>query len=83
MSFDDQVVLSLDEATFVASDGIRYLDPAVGLGYKSRHRRPKDEADFARCLPLLSADQRELLTRLLTRISPDHPWLTRLAEPRG
>ncbi|MCB9458317.1 MAG: amino acid transporter [Anaerolineaceae bacterium] len=53
----------------------------VQLLYKCRRPRPKDEADFAACLPLLSDDQCQWLATYIRRLFPDgHPWLDKLAR---
>jgi hypothetical protein len=68
----------VEDVTWVADDHIRYLNPEVVLFYKSRHRRTKDERDFAVCLPLLSAEQRTWLYDAITMINPANPWLADL-----
>ena len=46
-------VAPLDEVTWVADDGLRYLRPEVTLMMKARLDRPKDRADLDAALPLL------------------------------
>jgi Aminoglycoside-2''-adenylyltransferase len=75
---DDRLRLPLDRATFTGADGVRYLRPEVVLHMKARHRRPEDEQDFERTLPLLVPVARAWLTRALTLLHPGHPWLDRL-----
>ena len=72
-------VAPLEEVTWVADDGIRYLNPEIGLLFKAAFRRPKDERDLHRCLPLLSADAREWLRDSIARLYPDHAWLALLS----
>ena len=36
----------LEQATWVAEDGIRYLNPEITLHFKAKHCRPKDERDL-------------------------------------
>jgi hypothetical protein len=68
----------LADATWVDADEVRWLNPEIVLGFKCRHRRPKDEADFAAALPLLG-DRARLRLRLLVRhVDPAHAWLARL-----
>lgn len=69
---------AVDEVTWRAEDGIRYLSPEIVLAYKARLRRPKDEPDFAATLPLLTDDRREWLRDALTSVVPGHPWIARL-----
>ncbi len=72
-------VAPLDEVTWVADDGIRYLDPEISLQFKAKHRRPKDERDLETAWPLLSAAQREWLVGAIRSTEPGHAWLERLA----
>jgi len=60
------------------ADGIPYLAPEVALLFKTKHRRDKDEADFAGALPLLDPARRAWLAEALTLVHPDHHWLSRL-----
>jgi len=60
-------------------DGIPYLAPELVLLFKAKHLRPKDQGDFERALPRLSARQRAALAALLARVHPGHLWLSALA----
>lgn len=63
----------------VTADGIPYLTPEIQLFYKAKATRPKDEADFAVMLTMLTASQRQWLSDALALVySPDHPWRSRL-----
>ena len=44
-------VAPLEDVTWVADDGIRYLNPEIGLLYKAGSARRKDDRDLDRCLP--------------------------------
>jgi len=77
--FLDGHVLPVEEATWVAEDGVRYLNPEIVLFYKSRHRRPKDERDLDRALPLLPPDRVAWLRGAVRTLDAEHPWLARLA----
>jgi hypothetical protein len=68
----------IEEVTWVAEDGIRYLRPEIVLVYKARLRRPKDEPDFEATLPILTPERREWMHDALTAAAPDHRWLERL-----
>ena len=57
------------------SDGIRYLKPEVQLLHKARAVRPKDQADFEVCAPLLDPAARSWLRASLALVHPDHRWL--------
>ena len=61
-----------------ASDGISYLRPEVQLLHKAPGLRPKDQADFDACLPLLDAEPRSWLRAALGLAHPGHPWLRAL-----
>ena len=56
-------VAPVDDVTWVADDGIRYLRPEITLHFKARFQRPKDERDLEVALPLLTEDRRAWLTR--------------------
>ena len=71
-------VASIDDVTWVADDGIRYLLPEIVLVYKARLRRAKDEPDFEAALPILTEPQRAWMRRALASLVPDHHWLDRL-----
>jgi hypothetical protein len=73
----DGHVATVEEVTWVAEDGIRYLLPEIVLVFKARLRRPKDEPDFEATLPILTAERREWMRNAVTRVAPDHPWLER------
>lgn len=60
------------------SDGIPFLRPEAVLLYKAKAARPKDEADLARCLPLMNGEARQRLARALARTHPDHRWRAQL-----
>jgi hypothetical protein len=71
-------IAAVQDVTWVAADGIRYLNPEIVLLYKARLRRPKDEPDFEATLPVLSPGARQWLRDGLARLFPDHQWLSRL-----
>lgn len=68
----------VDNVTWVADDGIRYLRPEIALVYKARLRRKKDGPDFDATLPMLTAERRAWMRKSLEALVPDHPWLERL-----
>jgi hypothetical protein len=72
-------VVPLEDATWLADDGIRYLNPEITLHYKARWCRPKDERDLETTWPLLPADKRAWLVSALEATEPGHAWLTHLA----
>lgn len=71
-------VASVEDVTWVADDGIRYLSPEIVLLFKARLMRPKDDPDLEATLPVLSADRRAWLRAAIAELIPDHPWLARL-----
>ncbi|MBO0847811.1 MAG: hypothetical protein J2P22_20610 [Nocardioides sp.] len=71
-------VAPVDDVTWIADDGIRYLLPEIVLVYKARLRRPKDEPDFEATLPILTPERREWMRHALRTLVPDHHWLERL-----
>lgn len=73
----DQVA-PVEDVTWLADDGIRYLRPEIVLTYKARLRRRKDEPDFEATLPLLTEDRRAWMRAALRVLAPNHHWLERL-----
>lgn len=76
--FVPQHVAPIEEVTWTAADGLRYLSPEIVLVYKARLGRAKDEPDFEATLPVLDAPRREWMRATLTSLVPDHRWLDRL-----
>jgi hypothetical protein len=75
---DDSHVADLEDVTWVAEDGIRYLNPEVTLLFKALQHRPKDEVDLDNVWPLLDGVQRAWLADAVRRTLPDHLWQSRL-----
>ena len=75
---DSSHVADLDEVTWVADDGIRYLAPEVTLLFKAKQARPKDETDLMTAWPRMSEKQQAWLRDAVRRKYPDHPWNDRL-----
>jgi Aminoglycoside-2''-adenylyltransferase len=57
-----------------STPGRPVLTPEIQLLHKSRHPRPKDEADFLAVLPALDERQRRWLLDALSLTAPAHPW---------
>jgi hypothetical protein len=74
---DPDHVVPVEEATWLAADGIRYLRPEIALLYKAALHRPKDDADLA-TWPLLGPPARDWFSGSVRRLYPDHAWLGRL-----
>ena len=75
---DPDHVAPLEDVTWVAADGVRYLRPEVTLLYKAALHRPKDDRDLARVWPLLDRGPRDWLREAMDRLYPGHPWLRRM-----
>ena len=82
---DHGVTRPIDEATWTAPDGLRYLRPELVLAHKARHRRAVDDGDLAATLPLLEPPARSWLRMYLSASEPRHHWLrelrARVAQP--
>ncbi|GAB3782308.1 nucleotidyltransferase domain-containing protein [Nocardioides ungokensis] len=72
-------VAPLEQVTWVAGDGIRYLNPEITLLYKAALQRPKDDRDLDRTWPLLAPTARTWLRETVHELYPDHAWLERMA----
>ena len=73
---DEEHVAPLEDMTWLAGDGIRYMRPEVVLHHKARLNRPKDRADLEVAWPLLSAQTQAWLRTAVRKEREDHPWLT-------
>ncbi len=74
---DARIRLPLADALWTKG-GVAYLAPEIQLFFKAKGVRPKDQADFDDCLPLLSTGQRRWLRDALELTHPGHEWLGRL-----
>ncbi len=83
---DERIALGLERA-ILRSRGVPHLAPEAVLLFKSRSTqqgkpvdtpRDKDQEDFERVLPHLSAQQQAWLADALRVTKPDHPWLEQL-----
>ncbi|WP_228824523.1 nucleotidyltransferase domain-containing protein [Nocardia blacklockiae] len=77
---DETITLPFAELIEVGAAGIPYVIPEVVLLFKAKARREKDDADFARVLPLLTDPRRARLAEWLERVHPGHAWLAALAR---
>jgi hypothetical protein len=77
---DERIRRPLEEATFVAIDGIRYLRPELVLFMKALLARAKDTRDLETILPRLEDASRDWLREAIELVHPGHGWLERL-EP--
>jgi hypothetical protein len=69
----------LEDVSWVADDGIRYLNPEIVLLFKARLRRTKDVRDLELVWPLLAATQRHWLREMIGGLDGGHPWLSVVA----
>lgn len=72
-------VRPVEDATWLAEDGIHYARPEVTLLYKAVAQRAKDDRDLEVCWPLLAPGQQEWLRDAVRLLYPDHAWLERLS----
>jgi hypothetical protein len=77
---DASFVADLEDVTWVAGDGVRYLNPEIALLFKAKQARAKDGIDLANSWPLLNADRRAWLREAVAAAYPDHPWTAQLAR---
>ncbi|MBF6335379.1 hypothetical protein IU450_05725 [Nocardia abscessus] len=75
---DRSMIAPLDEVTWIADDGVRYLHPEFVLIFKAKQARPKDRADLERTWPKLNAAQRATIRTYVSDNYPQHEWLTLL-----
>jgi hypothetical protein len=75
---DPDHVVPVEEATWLADDGLRYQRPEITLLFKAKQTRLKDDRDLAVTWPLLPADRQAWLRDAVARLHPDHPWLAGL-----
>jgi hypothetical protein len=66
------------EMVGMTGDGLPYLRPAAVLLFKAKHRRAKDEIDFAKAVPKLARVERSWLKTCLATAHPGHEWLQML-----
>ena len=76
---DERIRLPYDQVILRTDAGIPYGRPEIALLFKAKAGRPKDDADFANVLPLLTDDSRRWLADGLRIVAPDHPWIGELA----
>ncbi|GGN08055.1 hypothetical protein GCM10009721_39730 [Terrabacter tumescens] len=72
----------LDDVTFIAADGIRYLNPEIVMSYKAALNRPKDTSDLTATLTVLPPSRRAWLRAAVAHQDPQHPCARkRLTRP--
>lgn len=75
---DDAIRLPFRQIMSHSQDGVPYMAPQIVLLFKAKHGQPKDEADFAGVVPLLTPEARGWLSGALQRVHPGHAWIGRL-----
>ena len=80
---DHRVRLPLADMVRRGPDGVPYQVPQVGLLFKAKLGRDKDEGDLSDCWPRLDDDARRWLREALELTSPGHPWSARLTGHAG
>ncbi|MGI9529519.1 MAG: nucleotidyltransferase domain-containing protein [Acidimicrobiia bacterium] len=76
---DPSISMQRSRLTRTSPSGIRYCTPEVQLLYKAKQARPKDDVDFARCMHLMTDEQKDWLADALAIQEPSHPWIDALA----
>jgi hypothetical protein len=76
---DEAISMPYEQIIGRTDAGIPYLIPEIVLLFKAKHSRPKDEADFAGVLPLLTAEAAAWLRWALERVHPGHAWISALS----
>lgn len=75
---DPAITRSRAEMIGRSEGGLPYLKPAAVLLFKAKHRRGKDDTDFANALPKLEHAERAWLKASLAAAHPGHEWLQML-----
>ena len=72
---DERIRVPFEDATFVATDGIRYLRPELVMFMKAKFARSKDTRDLEVVLPRLDAGAIGRLRAAIELVHPGHRWL--------
>ncbi|WP_420862134.1 nucleotidyltransferase domain-containing protein [Algirhabdus cladophorae] len=75
---DTAIAANRSQMINLSPDGIKYLNPAAVLLFKAKHTRPKDVADFNLAVPNLRKSEVTWLKDTLTRLHPNHPWISQI-----
>jgi hypothetical protein len=80
---DERIRRPITSIGLVTARGVPNLAPEIQLFYNP-NGRPKDEADLAAALPVLTRPQRQWLSDALRLVyGPAHPWRAGLLAPHG
>jgi hypothetical protein len=74
----DESIRAPRAAMIGTRDGIPFLKPHGALLFKAKRASAKDAQDFAACVPLMDAADRDWLVDALDRVHPSHVWLAAL-----
>lgn len=75
---DPSIQRPRNEMVMRTADNIPYLNPSAVLLFKARDPRPKNQQDFERALPKLSAAERAWLKHCLDALHPGNAWASAL-----
>ena len=75
---DPAIVLPLERAIVPSGFEVPVLSPEIVLLFKSKSRRPKDQADFQAAASALGNSRRRWLRSALSVCEPSHPWVREL-----
>jgi hypothetical protein len=78
---DRRIARPLAEVTALVGD-VPVLIPDIQLLYMAKSNDPKNEADFRRIAPMLTADRRAWLLDALCLVDPEHRWIAALTSPQ-
>ncbi|MEX0750359.1 MAG: hypothetical protein WD359_06070 [Dehalococcoidia bacterium] len=78
LSREPRITFPVRDAIQESAWGVPVVAPEVLLFFKSRDLRRRDKLDFARALPLLSAQQRGWLSNAIALLG--HPWQAELSR---
>jgi hypothetical protein len=76
---DETISMPYEQIIRRTEAGVPYLVPEIVLLFKAKHSRPKDQADFAGALPLLTPEATSWLRWALERVHPGHAWISALS----
>lgn len=71
---DSRIRRPLSECIITSSNGVSYLNPAIGLLYKSKNPREKDEQDFKNIYRYLDKTDKQWLKEAIQICYSEHSW---------
>lgn len=76
---DERITLPRRRTLLESAWGVPVLAPEIGLLYKAKDPRGRDELDFMALLPHLNQKQCYWLWDAVSLVHPGHPWLGALS----